>query len=149
MTDEKFNQAIDEIVGFIVDVNMLQMSQLKCNIKAVHEANGNTLDADIIAQQIMNLPFNPERVPDRGIKPAQPAIRLKDEMVCTAEKRLTIDEVGDLNDLSYVKVATGAPHGKEFYHHCPRRGDGLVRLKFHSPSNKYQCGFCGQDYCQK
>lgn len=132
MKNQKFNEAIDEIVGFIVDVNKLQMDQLKCNIKAVHEANVSTVDPNGTAQQIMSPP----------IIPAQPAIHLQDEMVCTAEKRTPYGMAGNLDTLSYVKVGNDAPHGKEFYHHCPMHGNDLIRLHYVKQDDVHACPIC-------
>ena len=132
MKNEKFDQAIDEIVGFIVDVQKLQMDQLKNNIKTVYGATIHDTDPHAIAEMIMNTP----------ITPAQPAIHLRDEMVCTAEKRTPYGKAGDLDTLSYVKVGNGAPHGKEFYHHCPEHDNDLVRLHYVKQDGVHACPVC-------
>ena len=132
MKNEKFNQAIDEIVGFIVDVQKLQMDQLKCNIKTVHEANIGTPDVNAIAQQILNAPFDPiKATPITG-----------SGMVYTVEEKTPYGKAGDLDTLSYVKVGNGAPHGKEFYHHCPEHDNDLVRLHYVKQDGVHACPVC-------
>ena len=142
MKNQKFNEAIDEIVEFIVDVNKLQMDQLKCNIKAVYEANAHEVDPHAIAKMILDMPVDLGQATVIGIRPAQPAIHLRDEMVCTAEKKTPYGEAGDLDTLSYVKVGNGAPHGKEFYHHCPMHGNDLIRLHYVKQDNVHACPVC-------
>ena len=149
MKNERFDQAVDEIVELITDVHKLQMDQLKCNIKAVHKANANEIDPNEIAQQIMNLPVNSGLRPMENIEFARPAIHLRDEMLCTAEKYVTIGSVGDLRDLSFVKVGSDIPFGKEFYHHCPEVQNKLVRLVQYDVPNTHKCPICGQKYEQK
>ena len=154
MKNQKFNEAIDELVGFIVDVNKLQMDQLKCNIKAVHEANTHEVDPHAIAKMILDSDKEKESLiigtipPDHPsvtlAVPPQPAIHLKNEMVCTAEKNVTIGEIGNLDDLSYVKVGTSTPYGKEFYHHCPQRRYELVRLHCVNLDKTHVCPVCNQ-----
>jgi hypothetical protein len=152
MKNQKFNEAIDEIVGFIVDVNKLQMDQLKCNIKAVHEANTHEVDPHAIAKMILDSDKEKESLiigtipPDHPsvtlAVPPQPAIHLRDEMVCTAEKKTPYGKAGDLDTLSYVKVGNGAPHGKEFYHHCPMHNNDLIRLHYVKQDDVHACPVC-------
>ena len=149
MTKEKFNQAIDEIFGFLIGVQKLQMDQMKSNIKTVHETNVDTIDTDAVAQRILDTPIDLRPALGRIIIPAQPTIYLGDEMVCTAENNITIGEVGDLKTLSYVKVGTDTTFGKEFYHHCPEVQDNLVRLHSDNQKSVHVCPVCGQKYEQK
>ena len=142
MSNEKFNQDIDEIVGFITEVHKLQMDQLKCNIRAVHEANANEIDPNEIAQQIMNLPVEIDTEPTHKIEPARPAIHLRDEMVCTAEKQPALNEAGDLKALSFVKVGNAEKYSKEFYHHCPDVHNHLIRLHYIKEDDVHACPVC-------
>ena len=142
MKNEKFNQAVDEIVGFIAEVHKLQMDQLKCNIKAVHEANTNEIDPNEIAQQIMNLPVTSRLGPMNEIELPPPAIHLQNEMVCTAEKETPHGEAGDLKALSFVKVGNAERYSKEFYHHCPDLHDYLIRLHYIKEDDVYACPVC-------
>ena len=139
MKNEKFDKAVDEIVGFIVDVQRLQMDQLRNNIKTVYGATIHDTDPHAIAMMIMNTP----------VIPAQPAIHLRDEMVCTAEKTVTIGEIGNLDDLSYVKVGTSAHYGKDFYHHCPQRSNNLIRLNYYNDTDMHECPVCSRKYEKK
>ena len=139
MKNEKFNQAVDEIIGFVLKAQELQMVQLRSNIKTAYGATIHETDPHAIAMMIMDTP----------ITPAQPAIHLRDEMMCTAEKNVTIGSVGDLKDLSYVKVGTDTTFGKEFYHHCPEVQNNLVRLHRVNQDYVHECPVCGQKYEQK
>lgn len=149
MKNDKFDQAVDEIVELIAEVHKLQMDQLKCNIKAVHRANVSEIDPNEIAEQIMNLPVNSGLRPMDKIEFARPAIHLRNEMVCTAEKNVTIGSTGDLSDLSYVKVGSDKLYEKEFYHHCPEVQNKLVRLVQYDVPNMHKCPICSQKYEQK
>lgn len=149
MKTEKFDEAVDEIVELIAEVHKLQMDQLKCNIKAVHSANVCEFDPKVIAEQILCLPIEIDTEPTHRIEPARPAIHLRDEMVCTAEKYVTIYSIGNLSDLSYVKVGSDKRYGKEFYHHCPEANGKLIRLIQDDAPIMQQCPICSQKYEQK
>lgn len=146
MKNEKFNQTIDEVIEFVEAAQKLQMDQLKLNIKAVHEANVDIIDIDAVAQRMLDTPVDLKSAIGEGIRISQPAIHLMDEMVCTAEIRVPSGEVGNLNDLSYGNVGSNILHGKEFYHHCSQRGNGLVRLNYINDAEVYVCPICSKEY---
>ena len=132
MKNEKFNQAIDEIVGFIVDVQQLQMDQLKQNIKTAYGATIHETDPHAIAMMIMDAPINIKRMTPIAAS----------GMKYTVEEKTPYGEVGDLEALSYVKIGNGAPFGKEFYHHCPMHGNDLIRLHYVKQDNVHACPVC-------
>ena len=149
MNNEKFNQAVDEIVGFIVRAQEAQMELLKHNIRAAYEANVSEIDPNEIAQQIMNMPIGIELRSLTGTELPPPARHLQNEMVCTAEKSRSAEEIGNLADLSYVKVGSDKLYGKEFYHHCPEVEDGLVRLIQFGAPDVHECPVCRKRYERK
>ena len=146
MKNEKFSQAIDEIFWFLLSTQKLQMDQMKSNIKAVYDANVSELDVNAIAQQILETPIDLRPALGMTIIPAQPAIHLQNEMVCTAEKSVPPGEIGNKEDLSYVNVGADRVRGKEFYHHCQRSGNKLVRLIYHIGADVYACPVCRKEY---
>lgn len=149
MSDKNFEEAVDELVGFIDSAHAVNMALLKSNIKALYEASIRKVDPTETVRQILDTPIDLRSAIAGGIRPAQPAIHLQDEMMCTAENSVPLGEIGDLRDLSYVKVGTDTPLGKEFYHHCPEVQGKLVRL--HSINHDYVhvCPICKQKYEQK
>lgn len=146
MKDEIFNKTIDEVIGFVEAAQKLQMDRLKENIKAVHEANVELMNTDSVAQHTLDIPIDLRPALGMTIKPAQPTIYLKDEMVCTAEKSVPPGEIGNKEDLSYVKVGADRVREKEFYHHCPRSGNKLVRLIYRIGTDVYACPICRKEY---
>jgi len=149
MTDEKFNKAVDEIVGFIVDVHKLQMDQLKCNIKAVYEANAHEVDPHAIATMIMNLPI--ERVQSREVQfKCEGCTDCKgNHKIISKDPVIEEGKIGDLADLSFVQNANEMDYNKEFYHHCPEMQDDLVRLTHSMSKGGRKCPVCHEEFESK
>jgi len=142
MTDEKFNQAIDEIVGFIVDVQKLQMDQLKQNIKTAYGATIHETDPHAIAEMIMNMPV-------KTVQSKKVSLGCVGRVSCgDSFKMIDKDPVvkaggrGNLEDLSYVQNVHESSYGKDFYHHCPDMQDDLVRLTHSMSKGGRRCPVC-------
>ena len=149
MKNQKFNEAIDEIVGFIVDVNKLQMDQLKCNIKAVHEANTHEVDPHTIAKMILDTPVKLTRLPANtsdcegctGCGETHKIVR-KDPVVEEGQ-------YGDVWDLTRIQNEGNVIFGFDFYHHCPEVQDEYVRLNYFDDKIEFKCPLCNETFMSK
>ena len=132
MTDELFDFEDDVYIETVYSRQKHDMDTLRLYITALRKAH----------TELQNEYKDKMRGPARVVFPPQPTISLKDEMVCTAEKKTPYGKAGDLDTLSYVKVGNDAPHGKEFYHHCPMHGNDLIRLHYVKQDDVHACPVC-------
>ena len=106
-------------------------------------------DTQEMAQQLMNIPLmdiHSQKVSSK----CEECTDCKDSHKIVSEDPVIEEgQFGDIWDITRVQNASETQFGFDFYHHCPKVQDNLVRLDYSKSKDKHQCRYCSQVFLSK